>query len=74
MTMLGFLDSVTESKLFLFATGQANKSRQIVGARNKNFIQKSSRPRRWRINVLEDHFTQVKIQASFIRKEEGCVA
>ena len=33
-----------------------------------NFIQKASRLRRWQTNVLENHLTPVRIQASFILK------
>ena len=45
--------------------------RRVVGARNSNFIQKSSRPRRWWTCVSKNHLTQVRIQTSFIIKRKG---
>ena len=57
-------NSVTESKLTLLASRQANKSR--VGAKNTGFIQKASRLRGWWTCVPKTHFARVRIQASFI--------
>ena len=56
---------VTKSKLLLLTTWQANKS-SIIGARNRNFILKANRPRRWWTSVPKNHLTRVRIQASFI--------
>ena len=59
-------------KLVLLTARQANKSGDRgVGARNNDFIQKARSLRRWWTSVLENHLTQVRIQASFILKGEG---
>ena len=52
-------------------TGQYIK-RHVVGERDSDFIQKASKPRRWWTSVPKNHLTQVRIQASFILKGEGC--
>ena len=38
--------------------------------REYDFIQKASRPRRWRTSVPKNHLTQDRIQASFVLKGE----
>ena len=37
----------TESTLILVSPQQGNKLRRVVGTRNSDIIQKTSRPRRW---------------------------
>ena len=45
--------------------------RQVVMARNSDFIWKAGRPRRWWTSVPKNHLTQLRIQASFTLKGEG---
>lgn len=50
-------NSVTEFKLILLAPQQ----RWGVGTRNRDFIQKVSRLRRWRTCVPKNHLAQLRI-------------
>ena len=40
-------------------------------ARNRYFIGKAIRLRRWWVSIPKNHLPKVRIQASFILKEEG---
>ena len=61
---------ITESKPILLSAQQTNKSREKVLVFS-NFIWKVRRPRRWWTRVPKNHRAQVRIQSSFIPKEEG---
>ena len=43
----------------------------VVGARNRGFIQKARKLRRWWISVPKNLLTEVRIQVSFILRVEG---
>ena len=65
-------DQVTESKLLPLAAWQANQSRdEFLGQRNRGFIWKASRQRRWWSSVPRNHLILVRIETSFILEEEG---
>ena len=61
---------VSESKVILLSAQQTDKSRDKVFVFS-NFIWKVRRPRRWWTRVPKNHHAQIRIQSSFIPKEEG---
>ena len=61
---------ITESKVILLSAQQTDKSRDKVFVFS-NFIWKVRRPRRWWTRVPKNHHAQIRMQSSFIPKEEG---
>ena len=71
----GTVSLLHESRFILLTVWQASKSREeVLAGRNGNFIQQSSKLRRWWTNVPKNHLIWVRIQSSFRLKEEGGVA